>query len=95
MDELDIFKAILCLATAAYAVSNLYKIMTGRIVKGKLVDYSEVQWEDSIRFSPIYEYKDNGEVKRYTSRRILKKIEPIGKEINLLITKNGDVTDML
>ena len=95
MDELDIFKAILCLATTAYAVSNLYKIMTGRIVKGKIVDYSEVQYDGRICFSPIYEYKDNGEIKRYTSRRLLRKIEPLGKERNLLILKNGDVTDML
>lgn len=95
MIELHILRILLYLAMAAYGVFNIYKIMTGRIVKGKIVDYSEVQYDGRICFSPIYEYKDNGEIKRYTSRRLLRKIEPIGKEINLLILKNGDVTDML
>lgn len=85
--------ALLFLAKAIEYFVKAHKILKGRKVRARLADYAEVRQGKRILYSPVYEYEDGGEIKRYTSKRVFTYQEPFGSEKILLILENGEVSD--
>lgn len=81
-----------CLVMAVKYFSEAAKIMKGRKVTGRLVDHNEVRQGKRVMYSPVYEYEDGGEIKRYTSSQLFSYQEPFGTEKILLISENGEVS---
>lgn len=84
---------LMFLAGTVFYFSKAVKISKSRKVKGKLIDYSEIRQGSRILYSPVYEYENGGEVKRYSSSRMFTYQEPFGTEKILLISENGEVSD--
>lgn len=85
--------ALLFLAKAIEYFVKAHKILKGRRVRARLADYAGVRRGKRMLYSPVYEYEDGGEIKRYTSKRVFTYQEPLGSEKFLLISENGEVSD--
>lgn len=92
LSALYIISGLILLPIAVMCFLNAAKIMKGRKVTGKLVDYNEVRQGKRVMYSPVYEYEDGGEVKRFVSSRLFSYQEPFGTEKILLISENGEVS---
>lgn len=93
LSALYIISGLILLPVAVMCFSNAAKIMKGRKVTGRLVDYNEVRQGKRVMYSPVYEYEDGGELKRYTSSQVFSYQEPFGTEKILLISESGEVSD--
>lgn len=92
LSALYIISGLILLPIAVICFSNAAKIMKSRKVTGRLVDYNEVRQGKRVMYSPVYEYDDGGELKRYTSSQVFSYQEPFGTEKILLISENGEVS---
>lgn len=92
LSALYIISGLILLPVAVMCFSNAVKIMKSRKVTGRLVDYNEVRQGKRVMYSPVYEYEDGGELKRYTSSQVFSYQEPFGTEKILLISENGEVS---